>query len=192
MFIINTYMKSYFKSFKKNAGFTLIELLVVIGILGVLAAALIATIDPFEQLKKAQDANVKNTTVEFVNANIRYYTTHNALPWADINGGAAYTACRTTPTPSGVVLTGTQMSSCLASLISDGELKAGFTTVVSILGEIYATGTSNTVVACFAPQSKSQKKDLNTKYTISGALVPNPTTACIGYDGSTVCYWCAQ
>ena len=32
-------------------GFTLIELLVVIGILGILATSLIATIDPFEQLR---------------------------------------------------------------------------------------------------------------------------------------------
>ena len=46
-----------------KAGFTLIELLVVIGILGILAAALVATIDPFEQLKKADDAKIKNIAV---------------------------------------------------------------------------------------------------------------------------------
>jgi len=56
---------------------------------GILAAALIATIDPFEQLNKAQDANVKNTLTEFINANIRYYTTHSALPWNDANNSNA-------------------------------------------------------------------------------------------------------
>src|SRR5260221_10989419 len=72
-----------------SKGFTLIELLVVIGILGILASALVATIDPFEQLNKAQDANIKNVAVEFLNANIRYYTTHNAMPWDSVpNNGA--------------------------------------------------------------------------------------------------------
>jgi prepilin-type N-terminal cleavage/methylation domain-containing protein len=72
MFKLSIYMKKYLSTFKTQAGFTLIELLVVIGILGILAAALIATIDPFEQLKKANDSSVKNVAVEFVNSNIRY------------------------------------------------------------------------------------------------------------------------
>ena len=36
---------------KRNFGFTLMELLIVIGVLGILAAGLLAAIDPFEQLK---------------------------------------------------------------------------------------------------------------------------------------------
>src|SRR3970040_449139 len=80
MIIIN-YMRKLLARFKGVQGFTLIELLVVIGILGILAAALVATIDPFEQLNKANDANSKNAAVEYLNANIRYYTTHNAMPW---------------------------------------------------------------------------------------------------------------
>ena len=39
---------------KKSLGFTLIELLIVIALLGALAVGLLATIDPFEQLKKAE------------------------------------------------------------------------------------------------------------------------------------------
>lgn len=179
-------MRNYFKSLKKSAGFTLIELLVVIGILGVLAAALIATIDPFEQLKKAQDANVKNTTVEFVTASIRYYTTHNALPWADPTAPAA---CRTTPNPSAQNLTAAQMDSCLDAIILDGELKAGFTTVTTILNQILITGSANSVTACFDPQSKSQDRDSNTKYNNTGAAGTN----CAATGGtSTTCFWCSQ
>lgn len=186
MFIINTYMRNYFKSLKQNVGFTLIELLVVIGILGVLAAALIATIDPFEQLKKAQDANVKNTAVEFVNASIRYYTTHNALPWSDTTSPAA---CNTPGVPSAQSLTGAQMAGCVNALITDGELKSGFNTVTSILGQILITGTVNSVTACFDPQSKSQDRDANTKYTNVGAAGTN----CAATGGSsTTCFWCAQ
>ncbi len=186
MFNINIYMRSYLKSLKQKAGFTLIELLVVIGILGVLAAALIATIDPFEQLKKAQDANVKNTTVEMVNASIRYYTTHNALPWGDTTAPAN---CQLDTSPNAQYLTGTQMTSCLGALITDGELKAGFTTVTSILSQIVVNGTTNSVTTCFIPQSKSQLRDANTKYSNLGVV----TTGCVSQGGAgTTCYWCAQ
>ena len=44
------HMRNYFV---QNKGFTLIELLIVIALLGALAVGLLATIDPFEQLKKA-------------------------------------------------------------------------------------------------------------------------------------------
>ncbi|HYM64892.1 MAG TPA: type II secretion system protein [Candidatus Sulfotelmatobacter sp.] len=179
-------MKKYLKAFRKNAGFTLIELLVVIGILGVLAAALIATIDPFEQLKKAQDANVKNTTVEFVNANIRYYTTHNVLPWSDT---AAPAACQNGGNPVAATLGAAKMSSCLNALITDGELKSGFTTVTSILNSILISGGTNSVTSCFLPQSKSQERDQNTKYASDGT----PGANCVATGGNaTTCYWCSQ
>ena len=180
------WMINYFKSLKQNAGFTLIELLVVIGILGVLAAALIATIDPFEQLKKAQDANVKNTAVEFVTANIRYFTTHNVLPWAD----TAVVGCSGGTNPTAMNIGGAAATGCLNALISDGELKSGFTTVTSILTSIVVSGTTNGVTACYDPQSKSQDRDLNTKFNISGVA----TTGCVSLTagGSTTCYWCSQ
>lgn len=153
--------------FKQKKGFTLIELLVVIGILGVLASALIATIDPFEQLKKAQDANTKNTTVEFVTANIRYYSTHNAIP----------AACASSDTlqASG--------DPCLAALINDGELKTAFTTASSVFTNINYIGGTQSMTACFHPSSKSQQKDPNTKYTVTAGNCNNST--------STLCYWCS-
>lgn len=163
-----------------SSGFTLIELLVVIGILGVLAAALVATIDPFEQLKKASDANVKNTAVEFIDANIRYYTTHNQMPWATggCNGGAAPTANPLYPNLTG----------CLASLVNDGEIKSAFTTVTGVLSSIVVSGDDTNVTACFAPQSKAQRNDPNTKWNNNGSATqagcPNAT--------ATNCYWCSQ
>jgi len=62
-------------------GFTLIELLVVIGVLGILATGLLAAVDPFEQLKKARDANYRNAAIETLNAFTRYYATHGYFPW---------------------------------------------------------------------------------------------------------------
>ena len=66
---------------RPNKGFTLMELLIVIGVLGILAAGLLAAIDPFEQLKKARDTNNRNAATEFLQASQRYYATHGYLPW---------------------------------------------------------------------------------------------------------------
>jgi prepilin-type N-terminal cleavage/methylation domain-containing protein len=168
-------MRNYFKSLKANSGFTLIELLVVIGILGVLAAALIATIDPFEQIKKAQDANTKNTTVEFVNASIRYYSTHNFLPW---DGNSGVSGCGTSATLAA-------NNSCLGAYITDGELKQSFTTS-NIIGNINYIGDSAGVTACFHPLSKSQWRDPNTIYGANGVT----TIGCA--SGGSACYWCSK
>lgn len=181
---INDFLKRNKKT-SAQKGFTLIELLVVIGILGVLAAALVATIDPFEQLKKANDANVKNTGVEFVNATIRYYTTHNAMPW--INDVACAGQTGTNFATAGQTLA--SMTTCLADLVADGELKPGFTTVTNILNTIIISGSSNTAIACFNPQSKSQNHDSNTKYNQIGATLG---TCPVVSGVSTACFWCAQ
>jgi prepilin-type N-terminal cleavage/methylation domain-containing protein len=181
-------MRNYLKLFKRNSGFTLIELLVVIGILGVLAAALIATIDPFEQIKKANDANVKNATVEFVNANIRYYSTHNALPWGG-NGAGAVSGCVSSTT---IEVTDINSTGCLNALIGDGELKTAFTLATNAIDGIVYSGGDNSVTACFKPQSKSEQRDPNTKYTVSAGVPADGGGKC-GVTGTAVtdCYWCS-
>lgn len=195
MIMINTYMRNYFKTLKKNVGFTLIELLVVIGILGILAAALVATIDPFEQLKKGQDANVQNTLAEYLSADVRYYTTHNALPWVDTNNTVYQTSCATAagftsslPTGATLASMGSATSSCLGALINDGELKSGFAGATSALTSILVSGTTNSVTACFQPQSKSFRNNPLTKWNSVGAATvagcPNATLS--------TCYWCSN
>ena len=134
-------------------GFTLIELLVVIGILGILAAALIATIDPFEQLIKGTDTTLRSTAVEFVNASTRYYGARNAYPWesAAANGGGC-------GTQDGVLLVGaiTTKTDCVNVLTGFGELKSNFSNNTAILKDIFVsqTGPDATLYACFVPQSK--------------------------------------
>ena len=178
-----------------QAGFTLIELLVVIGILGILAAALVATIDPFEQLRKAQDTNMKNIAVEFLNANVRYYETHNALPWFDTaTGGAGCYSTTSFTTPLALSTFG-NANGCLQVLVSEGELKQGFTNA-SQLGSVYATnpnpqtGNDTDVIVCFKPTAKSGQKDVNTKYNQDGSTAP--ANSCKSAGGSNDCYWCAQ
>ncbi|MCL4354306.1 prepilin-type N-terminal cleavage/methylation domain-containing protein [Patescibacteria group bacterium] len=174
----------------KQQGFTLIELLVVIGILGVLAAALIATIDPFEQLKKANDANVKNTTTEFVNANVRYYTTHNAMPWAAASLGAADCVDGAGGAPTNATLS--DLPDCLDALVNDGELKAAFTTATSITKEIVVTGADKDIIACFKPQSKAEQRGTNTKFDSTGGTSISDCAALGGTNANTDCYWCIR
>ncbi len=191
MTIINAYMRNYFNRLQRNAGFTLIELLVVIGILGILATALIATIDPFEQLKKAQDSNVKNAAVEYLDANVRYYTTHNAFPWDTVaNGGAN---CNGGVLPNGSVpLTDPTLATCVTPLTTENELKAGFATATKVLKEVYPTYTAatKTITVCFKPQSKSQQADDNTKFDSNG--LANGTKVCTSPALTNGCFWCTQ
>lgn len=188
-------MKKLWKScFSSSKGFTLIELLVVIGILGILSSALVATIDPFEQLKKGNDANTKNVAVEFLNANIRYYTTHNTFPWdTAANGGAA---CNGAADPTGLVaLNDGTLGTCVTELIDEKELKTGFDTATNILKEIYAKGSiaDKTLTVCFKPQSASQQKSAETKYCDgAGTAGPCDPICKSTAEGTADCYWCTQ
>jgi len=191
---LNKNMKKQLSAIKQQ-GFTLIELLVVIGILGVLAAALIATIDPFEQLKKGNDSNVKNVAVEYANANVRYYTTHTAFPWDSTASGGG--GCNGEAAPDGTLplsdgSTATGLLSCVQALIADNELKVGFINATSQLARVYAnfTAGTKTLTVCFQPESKSQQNDANTKYNSDGQTSGSKNCATTGTDNG--CYWCTQ
>lgn len=162
-------------------GFTLIELLIVIALLGALAVGLLAAIDPFEQLKKGRDTSTRNTTSEFYNASLRFYATNASLPWAT---NLAFNASTMT---SGVI-----SATAIPTLITAGELKAKFYQLAGSnnLGRIYITSpNTETLVACFIPESKSFKQDANVVYDNVGSA----TTGCQAAGGAgTGCYWCIQ
>lgn len=199
--------KHLLSSFKKtSSGFTLIELLIVIGILGILATALVATIDPFEQLKKATDATKKNVTVEFYNANLRYFTGHQGLPWDVAPAGIAVCNGATgkdisgaeVPLVSGDITPPVTVSSikntCLQALIDEGELKTSFKEYDG-LGTIYISETDNKPTVCFAPESKSERRSKFAKYNISGGVLSDADKANCKDNGGTdviTCYWCSK
>lgn len=170
-------------------GFTLIELLVVIGIIGVLAAIIIAALDPVEQLRKASDTSAKNADTQFIAAASRYYATHNIYPW-DTGGITGCTA------PAGTKLSalgGCVGNSATTGLIGEGELKSSFLNTPFMQAgnqtQIYVTydATGNTVKGCFHPQSRAQQGDTNSKYDQAGNVLAGCPAA-----GNAACYWCAQ
>lgn len=170
-------MKNYFA---RNKGFTLIELLIVIALLGALAVGLLATIDPFEQLKKGRDTSLRNTVSEFYNANLRYYATKGEFFWG-------------TSGSEGLLYPG--FTSTIAELITVGELKNRFQELAGSgnLAKIYVNSTSGEHIAsCFQPESKAFQEDLNTIYDSSGATsgvaCKSQTTGTAGSD----CWFCIQ
>ncbi len=163
---------------KSQKGFTLIELLIVIALLGVLAVGLLATIDPFEQLKKGRDTSTRNMVEEFYNAALRYYAIKNSFPW-----GA-----------TSVVTNGLDtLTGALSSIQEAGELKEAFLEASGledvIVSSTVCSGTAcEDLRVCFQPESKAFRNDNNAKYDGSGANTvsgcPNPT--------GTSCYWCIR
>lgn len=77
---------SNFKSAMQNQisnsqkGFTLIELLIVIGVLGILAAGVLAVLDPLTQIQKANDAKRKSNLAQIQRALESYYQDHGRYP----------------------------------------------------------------------------------------------------------------
>ncbi len=162
-------------------GFTLIELLIVIALLGALAIGLLATIDPFEQLKKGRDTSTRNTVSEFYNANLRYYAVKSQFPW----GTTGFTS----------QLDAVTASTEIQKLVDQGELKDKFITLAGTanLAKMYVTSTDATHMAvCFKPESKSFQGDPNTIYDSSGGTtIVNCKSGTSGLSGSD-CFFCIQ
>jgi len=179
---------------KFKLGFTLIELLIVIALLGTLAVALLAALDPLEQIKKGNDTGVRNTVSEIQSAFLRYYAIkQGTMPFESILiWGAIGT------TNSGANAT---RFSALDSVISSGELKSDFTKLAGDqLNKVFMTGSISEndakLAVCYAPTSRSFRTDANTKWgnatdgTVTTILTCNPTT---GINSNTqTCYWCVQ
>jgi len=157
---------------KKQSGFTLMELLIVIGVLGILAAGLLAAIDPFEQLKKARDANNRNATIEMLNGFVRAYATHGAFPWnldspVDCNGTVDPGSLAPGALATNAIEIG-DMPDCVRYLENDGELKPNFASNVGT--NIYVASPNTTSVSvCFAPEGKALRNDGATKYLVTAS-----------------------
>lgn len=184
---------------RNNSGFTLVELLVVIGVLGVLAAGLLATIDPLEQFRKATDSNRRSASLELVNAITRYYAARQALPWDSAAAGGA--ACNGGAIPASSQVTGVSAAStfgtCITELTAQGELKSTYATQYGVLNKLYITETSaatdetRSVAVCFNPESKSMSRANTTLYSIAGAVDASCDTEAERAAANAACFYCS-
>ena len=152
--MLNKFQVSSFKFQVKNLkGFTLIELLVVITLIAILAVAVLATINPIEQRRKAQDTATKNTAAELTAAEDRYYATYGCYTTDEPAGTTVPGACTSgaTPTSGTWVLSTSAATLKLGLLQTSGEVKPSLITrvgtapysaiamVVDVNGEIHAS-----------------------------------------------------
>lgn len=176
-------------------GFTLIELLIVIALLGALAVALLAALDPLEQIKKGTDTGVRNTVAEISGSIIRY---------ASVKSGSMPYSSTIAWGPIGTTGTSPAYTS-IQNVIDAGELKADFFSLAKDqLDKIYVIASPSRSYVCFAPGAKSFKVDANTKFVgpsfVSGEATMEEGSCTNGTLTSAVgaaavgdtCYWCVR
>lgn len=88
----------------RRSGFTLMELLIVLGIIGILAAIVLAAINPTKQLTDAHNASRDNGTVQIENAVNQYLVDGESLTNVPEGKPNAKDICRPALTETGCTL----------------------------------------------------------------------------------------
>lgn len=146
-------------------GFTLIELLVVIAVIGVLAGAIIAVINPSKQLARSRDAGRRSSLTQIRRALEAFYITNGQYP----------------PTPSGggwrTYIQGGCSSTVDTQLINLGDLKKVPDDPLSSQGyHYYYYKIDNTHYQLAAYLEDIQTSDPNYGTVAAGACAPGGTS----------------
>ncbi|MFZ5932791.1 MAG: type II secretion system protein [Patescibacteria group bacterium] len=164
-----------------GSGFTLVELLIVIALLGVLAAAVLAAINPLEQANRARDTRVRSDASQLLAAIDRYFVSRDEFPWVtsgDVtNNDVAYGFINATD--DGVGICGVDCNTD-GLLITNNELKTEFRNrdfvknAATATEAVYvgkATGASSSVYACWVPKSKSERQKATQTLTLGSTTL---------------------
>jgi len=154
----------------------MIELLIVIAVLGILAVAVLATINPIEQINRGRDTGSRSDSEQLLSAIDRYNATQGLWPWqADTTDEATRDWG-----PVADIEDGANCS--LLAKLSDGttsdadctvgadEVKASFSKRLqannyNALYMEYTHQPGNSVYVCFSPQSGAFKTEATTRCT---------------------------
>lgn len=162
------------KMFKR--GFTMIELLVVIAVIGILAVALLATLNPLEQIRKGRDTRTRSDVAQLTSAIERYNASLGYFPWQTGEGDdlvpagvdIPFTAINGGGTIAGCSLPGAgacDIDNILGNLTSTSEVKSSF--IDRIIDPGYSTinlyyddeNTGGSVYGCFTPESSTFQRE---------------------------------
>lgn len=163
----------------RKLGFTMIELLIVIAVLGILATAVLAAINPIEQINRGRDTGSRSDAEQLISAIDRFYATKGFYPWMSGANSLNTSTFIDPDTDTGFVeLDGTTALGgdgvdMLAGLSTGGssELKASFVSRVTDPTtnrlSIYNNGvSSSSTYVCFKPKSNAFREEAWTRCSI--------------------------
>lgn len=166
-------IKSNMLSRLRSSGFTMIELLIVIAILGILAVAVLAALNPVEQINRGRDTGSKSDAEQLISAIDRYTAFVGIYPWQTAVTSPTLLARTNILAIDSVVDDGGANECNVLDKLSDGgggpcegtdELKTSF--VNRILDAnynflwIYNRGTQgDSTYVCFEPQSRAFQRE---------------------------------
>ena len=187
-------------TFIKQAGFTMIELLVVISIIGVLAVAVLASINPIEQINKGSDTRVRSDAAQMANAIDRYFAVHEEFPW---NTQDPTTYPNFYDAFEHLLADWGGASDVWVDLLTTtAEVKQGFVNRVRDDARTYLFKTGGTAVdstasvyVCFQPRSKAFQQEaisrcagtLETEFPAATACANAPYTPTTAYVDEYIC-----
>lgn len=184
------------KLFTRQAGFTMVELLVVIAIIGILATAVLAALNPLEQIRKGQDTSRKADAKTILDAVDRFQATFGCYPWqwnpTNQNCTATVpTALAINGSGNGVAADASAFGSTgpLYQLMQRDELRTQFTSRASITeGKLWlSVNSSNQASLCFEPESQSGRTGGFGPIRNAKNALTSPTAACTGsYSGTAI------
>jgi prepilin-type N-terminal cleavage/methylation domain-containing protein len=166
-----------------SKGFTLIELLIVIAVLGILAVAVLAAINPIEQINRSRDTGNRSDAEQLLGAIDRFYASQGYYPWkTEPEGSDALAWTPITDITSWVDGGGENVLDKLAggtgtTTEGAGELKESFTS--RITGEGYNNlyvwnegGAGDSTYICFNGASQSFQKEASDRCNAIKGSIP--------------------
>jgi prepilin-type N-terminal cleavage/methylation domain-containing protein len=179
-------------------GFTLIELLIVIAVLGILAVAVLAAINPIEQINRSRDTGSRSDSEQLISAIDRFYASSGYYPWK-----VSSTNPKTDATTWDVVdnSTWTDGATTVLDKLAEegtGELKSSFTNRIvapkyNTLYKYNSGDPGSSTYICFLAKSASFQTEAGTRCDPTLLTLPSdfPADACAeSCAAAKSCYSC--
>lgn len=173
--------KFFSKLIARQSGFTMIELLVVISVIGILAVAVLSSINPIEQINKGRDTRSRSDAAQLIGAVDRYFSIQEVYPWNDVNG-TYWTAGDIIDTYD-LAFESISNWGWVYILADVEEVKDGFVNrLVSddSIVVVKAAGSNETMYACFLPTSNSFKREAAKSCLSTARVTPNISLSTTG------------
>lgn len=186
---------NFLSKIKSQMAFTMIELLIVIAILGILAVAVLAAINPVEQINRGRDTGSRSDAEQLLSAIDRFYAYKGYYPWTTNPNNDATLAWRGVAGDATISFTGGSIDAwaddnlttpCYVldkiangntdgSCVGTNEVKRSFIDKVTKTDYnhlyVYFSGDAgDSLYVCFKPQS--------------GAMQEEAATRCVDTSGS--------